>query len=57
MSPVLGTWKIIVNINDQMFEKEFEVAEYVLPKFEVTIDAPKHSTFKESKITATVRAK
>ncbi|XP_046828737.1 CD109 antigen-like isoform X3 [Vespa crabro] len=57
MSPVLGTWKITVNINDQMFEKEFEVAEYVLPKFEVTIDAPKHSTFKESKITATVRAK
>ncbi|XP_015181620.1 PREDICTED: CD109 antigen-like isoform X2 [Polistes dominula] len=57
MSPVLGTWKIVVNVNDQMFDKEFEVAEYVLPKFEVTIDAPKHSTFKESKITATVRAK
>ncbi|XP_014601165.1 PREDICTED: CD109 antigen-like isoform X2 [Polistes canadensis] len=57
MSPVLGTWKIVVNVNDQMFEKKFEVAEYVLPKFEVTIDAPKHSTFKESKITATVRAK
>ncbi|KAK2582524.1 hypothetical protein KPH14_004819 [Odynerus spinipes] len=56
-SPVLGTWKITVNVGDQTFEKEFEVAEYVLPKFEVIIDAPKHATFKESKITATVRAK
>ncbi|XP_076245134.1 thioester-containing protein 1 allele R1 isoform X2 [Calliopsis andreniformis] len=56
-SPVLGTWKIIANIADQTFEKEFEVAEYVLPNFEVTIDAPKHFTFKDSKITATVHAK
>nr|XP_034179672.1 CD109 antigen-like isoform X1 [Osmia lignaria]XP_034179683.1 CD109 antigen-like isoform X1 [Osmia lignaria]XP_034179692.1 CD109 antigen-like isoform X1 [Osmia lignaria]XP_034179702.1 CD109 antigen-like isoform X1 [Osmia lignaria]XP_034179708.1 CD109 antigen-like isoform X1 [Osmia lignaria] len=56
-SPVLGVWKIISNIGDQTFEKEFEVAEYVLPNFEVTINAPNHVTFKESKITATVYAK
>lgn len=56
-SPVLGNWKIIANVGDQTFEKEFEVAEYVLPNFEVTIDSPKHSTFKASKITATVHAK
>lgn len=56
-SPVLGNWKIIVNIADQKFEKEFEVAEYVLPNFEVTIDAPKHVQFKESKVAATVHAK
>ncbi|XP_043259825.1 CD109 antigen-like isoform X1 [Colletes gigas] len=56
-SPVLGTWKITANIGDQIFEKDFEVAEYVLPNFEVTIDAPKHFTFKDSKIVATVYAK
>ncbi|XP_050479205.1 thioester-containing protein 1 allele R1-like isoform X2 [Bombus huntii] len=55
--PVLGTWKITANIGDQTFEKDFEVAEYVLPNFEVIIDAPKHFTFKESKITATIYAK
>ncbi|KAK0179673.1 hypothetical protein PV327_005405 [Microctonus hyperodae] len=56
-SPVLGDWKIFANVVDQTFEKEFQVAQYVLPKFEVSIDAPKHSTFKEGKITATIRAK
>ncbi|XP_050465402.1 thioester-containing protein 1 allele S3-like isoform X2 [Cataglyphis hispanica] len=56
-SPVLGNWKIIANVGDQTFEKEFEVAEYVLPNFEVTIDSPKHVQFKESKIIATVHAK
>ena len=56
-SPVLGTWKITANVGDQTFQKEFEVAEYVLPNFEVTIDAPKHFTFKDSKITATIYAK
>ncbi|KAG6796738.1 antigen [Apis mellifera caucasica] len=55
--PVLGTWKITANVGDQTFEKDFEVAEYVLPNFEVTIDASKHFTFKESKITATIYAK
>ncbi|RLU17945.1 hypothetical protein DMN91_010185 [Ooceraea biroi] len=39
------------------FEKEFEVAEYVLPNFEVTIDSPKHVQFKESKVAATVHAR
>ncbi|XP_017758263.1 PREDICTED: CD109 antigen-like isoform X2 [Eufriesea mexicana] len=55
--PVLGIWKITVNVGDQTFEKDFEVAEYVLPNFEVTIEAPKHFTFKESQITATIYAK
>ncbi|XP_076755631.1 CD109 antigen isoform X1 [Xylocopa sonorina] len=55
--PVLGTWRITANVGDQTFEKEFEVAEYVLPNFEVTIDAPKHFTFKDTKITATIYAK
>ncbi|XP_039279526.1 CD109 antigen isoform X2 [Nilaparvata lugens] len=56
-SPVLGDWNITVTVLDQMFHKTFQVAEYVLPKFEVTIDVPKHATFKDSKVVATVRAK
>ncbi|XP_012527299.1 CD109 antigen isoform X2 [Monomorium pharaonis] len=55
--PVLGKWKLVANVGDQTFEKEFEVAEYVLPNFEVTIDSPKHVQFKESKVTATIHAK
>lgn len=42
---------------DQTFEKQFQVAEYVLPKFEVSIDVPRHATFQEGKITATIEAK
>lgn len=56
-SPVLGDWKIVVNVGDQIFEKSFQVAEYVLPKFEVTIDTAKDVTFKEGKIYATIHAK
>lgn len=56
-SPVLGDWKIVVNVEDQLVEKGFQVAEYVLPKFEVTIDTAKDVTFKEGKIFATVHAK
>jgi CD109 antigen len=56
-SPVLGKWKLVANVGDQTFEKEFEVAEYVLPNFEVTIDSSKHVQFKESRVTATIHAK
>ena len=56
-SPVLGDWNITVVVMDQFFYKTFQVAEYVLPKFEVTIDAPAHATFKDSHIVATVNAK
>ena len=33
--PVLGNWNISVDVNGQIFTKEFQVAEYVLPKFQV----------------------
>lgn len=56
-SPVLGDWNITVVVMDQYFYKTFQVAEYVLPKFEVTIDAPVHATFKDSHLVATVHAK
>ncbi|XP_063245195.1 CD109 antigen-like isoform X2 [Bacillus rossius redtenbacheri] len=55
--PVMGDWKITVTVLDQTFEKAFQVAEYVLPKFEVAIDIPQHATFKDSRLVATIRAK
>lgn len=56
-NPVLGDWNITVTVLDQVFHKGFQVAEYVLPKFEVSVDVAKHATFKDSKVVATVRAK
>lgn len=56
-NPVLGDWNITVSVLDQTFHKNFQVAEYVLPKFEVSIDAPSYATFKDSKVAATVHAK
>ncbi|XP_055710660.1 thioester-containing protein 1 allele R1-like isoform X3 [Phlebotomus papatasi] len=55
--PVLGDWTIQVNVMGQKFTKTVEVAEYVLPKFEVTIDTPKFATFKDGKLRFTVRSK
>ncbi|PSN57619.1 hypothetical protein C0J52_00529 [Blattella germanica] len=56
-SPVLGDWNITVTVMGQTSHKSFQVAEYVLPKFEVTIDSPDHATFKDSHLVATVHAK
>lgn len=57
-SPVLGSWKINVKVNKQKeVSKEFEVAEYVLPKFELTIDTSPDASYKDDKIVATVKAK
>ncbi|XP_030765290.1 CD109 antigen [Sitophilus oryzae] len=46
-SPVLGNWNISVTIHGQTYSKSVEVAEYILPKFIVDIDVPKHVTFRE----------
>lgn len=56
--PVMGVWKIHVKVDggDEV-TKDFEVAEYVLPKYEVTVDSNPHVTFKDGKIIATVKAK
>lgn len=57
-SPVMGTGTIHVKVNNEKeTTKEFEVAEYTLPKFEVTIDANPNANFKDGKIRATIRAK
>ena len=55
--PVLGDWTLTAVVSGQTFKKTFQVAEYVLPKFEVTIDLPRYLTFNESKMVATVKAK
>ncbi|KAL7293106.1 hypothetical protein TKK_0013261 [Trichogramma kaykai] len=56
-SPVLGDWEIVANVGNQTFKKSIQVAEYVLPKFEVTIDSALHATFKQGKISVVVHAK
>ncbi|EFA04694.1 CD109 antigen-like Protein [Tribolium castaneum] len=54
-SPVLGNWNISVKIHGQTFSKSIEVAEYILPKFIVNIQAPKHMTFKENVLVANIQ--
>lgn len=57
-SPVLGKWEIHVKVNKQKdITKQFEVAEYVLPKFELTIDTSPDANCMDDKIVATVKAK
>lgn len=41
----------------QLRLKEFEIAEYVLPKFEVTVSAPKDLTYSDSSVRLTITAK
>ncbi len=55
--PNLGDWNIIVEVNGETKKKTFEIAEYVLPKYEVTIDTDKDVTYKDGQIRVTVRAK
>lgn len=45
---VLGDWNIVVTINGEEYNKTIQVAHYVLPKFVIDIQAPKHMTFKEN---------
>lgn len=40
-----------------MKAKKFLVAEYVLPKFDVMVDTPKHQAYKDEKIRAVIRSK
>lgn len=58
-SPVMGPWMIHVKVPEASYEmtKEFEVAEYVLPKFEVIIESNPHVAYNEGKIRATVSGK
>jgi MG2 domain/Macroglobulin domain MG3 len=57
-SPVLGNWKIHVKVNgrDSVF-KSFEIAEYVLPKFELILDANSDANYEDGNILATINAR
>ena len=46
-----------IDVLGQRTSKVFEVAEYVLPRFEVTVDLPPYATFDDTTVTATVHAK
>lgn len=54
-NPVLGNWNISVTINGQQYNKTVEVANYILPKFIIDIQAPKHITFTENILTAHIQ--
>lgn len=57
-SPVMGTWRIHVKLNgSDETTKDFEVAEYTLPKFEVKLDVNPDANYKDGKVRATVKAK
>ncbi|XP_060062599.1 CD109 antigen-like [Ylistrum balloti] len=55
--PVLGDWKIRIKTNGVTKDKMFTVAEYVLPKFEVTVDLPSYGLSTATEIKGTVKAK
>lgn len=56
-APVMGDWNITADVNGQVFSKSFLVAEYVLPKFEVDLDLPRHGTFSQGDVTVKISAK
>ncbi|XP_052898513.1 thioester-containing protein 1 allele R1-like isoform X2 [Anopheles moucheti] len=56
-APVLGAWSINVEVLGTKHNKVFEVDEYVLPKFEVTVESPGITTFKDGKVKAIIRSK
>ncbi|XP_055917646.1 CD109 antigen isoform X5 [Eupeodes corollae] len=55
--PVLGMWNIEVSADGTTETKSFEVDKYVLPKFEVQVEAPKDVAIVDGKIMVTIRAK
>ncbi|KAH8411883.1 hypothetical protein KR222_001277 [Zaprionus bogoriensis] len=56
--PVLGKWNLVVKLGDESAEsKSFEVAKYVLPKFEVIVETDKDVAVGDGLIKATIRAK
>ncbi|XP_051859028.1 CD109 antigen isoform X3 [Drosophila albomicans] len=57
--PVLGNWNIVVKVgeDDVKETKSFEVAKYVLPKFEVVVESTKDIAKQDGVIKATIRAK
>ncbi|XP_029801089.1 CD109 antigen [Suricata suricatta] len=55
--PILGDWSIQVQVNDQTYYQSFQVSEYVLPKFEVTLQTPLYCSLNSKRLNGTVTAK
>ncbi|XP_066867408.1 CD109 antigen isoform X2 [Kogia breviceps] len=55
--PILGDWSIQVQVNDQTYYQSFQVSEYVLPKFEVTLQTPLYCSLNSVGLNGTVTAK
>lgn len=55
--PILGDWSIQVQVNDQHYYQSFQVSEYVLPKFEVTLQTPLYCSLNSKHLNGTVTAK
>ncbi|XP_067934593.1 ovostatin-like [Watersipora subatra] len=55
--PDMGVYKIKMKRNGEESRQRFEVKEYVLPKYEVTLDPPKYVTFQTERVVAKVCAK
>ncbi|XP_076447000.1 CD109 antigen-like [Babylonia areolata] len=55
--PVLGDWRIKVTADKTVEEKVFTIAEYVLPKFEVTVELPSYVLESAASVPVTVKAK
>ncbi|XP_067935245.1 CD109 antigen-like [Watersipora subatra] len=54
--PPLGDWTITVDGEETSKEKTVKVDEYVLPRFEVTVELPSYILKKATTLTCTVRA-
>lgn len=55
--PVLGKWAIEVEMMGETIRRTFEVAEFVLTKFEVLIETEKNVLYKNGKIMAIIGAR
>ncbi|XP_067949550.1 CD109 antigen-like [Watersipora subatra] len=56
--PVLGDWTIKATTDQgEVEEKTISIAKYVLPKFEVTLDAPTYILVRDSQLMVTIKTK
>ncbi|KAL5279600.1 CD109.2 family protein [Megaselia abdita] len=56
--PALGNWEIAVYENEKSVKtKNFEIAKYVLPKFDVKVETPANIAIEDGNVRATIRSK
>ncbi|XP_007484264.1 CD109 antigen [Monodelphis domestica] len=56
-NPIVGDWSIQARVNGQTYYQSFQVLEYVLPKFEVTLQTPLYHSLNYKSLNGTVNAK